>query len=261
MTISFDFTDQVVLVTGGASGLGFAIAEAFGNAGATVALNDLSSDRVEVAVRELSGGGINCRGFAADVRDSKAIQDMVDRVVAELGVPTVAIANAGIYPNTPLLEMSEEEWDRVLDTNLKGTFLTCQTVARALVSANRGGQLVTIASGAASTAFQGWSHYCASKAAVVMLTRAMALELGQHGIRVNTVLPGYIDVPEGGEHLDETYKRAARAASTIGRPGEPVDIANAVLLMTSPLASYMSGAAVTVDGGASVGRTGVRPKI
>lgn len=261
MTISFNFTDQVVLVTGGASGLGFAIAEAFGGAGAAVALNDLSSDRVEAAVRELSGDGITCRGYAADVRDSEAIRDMVDRLVAELGVPTVTVANAGIYPNTPLLELSEEEWDRVLDTNLKGTFLTCQTVARALVSANRGGQLVTIASGAASTAFQGWSHYCTSKAAVVMLTRAMALELGQHGIRVNAVLPGYIDVPEGGAHLDETYKSAARAANPIGRPGKPVDIANAVLMVASPLATYMSGVAVVVDGGASAGRMGVRPSM
>jgi len=259
--ISFDFSGQVVLVTGGASGLGFAIAEAFGSAGATVALNDLSAERVEAAVRELSGDGITCRGFAADVRDVKAVRGMVDRVVAELGGPTVTVVNAGIYPNTPFLEMSEEEWDRVLDTNLKGTFLTCQTVARALVSASQGGQMVTIASGAATTAFQGWSHYCASKAAVVMLTRAMALELGQYGIRVNTVLPGYIDVPEGGAHLDEAYKRAARAASPIGRPGEPADVANAVLMIASPLASYMSGVAITVDGGASAGRMGVYPRI
>ena len=261
MAISFDFTDQVVLVTGGASGLGFAIAEAFGSVGAIVALNDRSSERVEAAVRDLSGNGRSFRGFAADVRDGQAVQGMVNRIVSELGCPTVTVANAGIYPNTPFLEVSEEEWERVLDSNLKGTFLTCQTVARALVSAGKGGQFVTIASGAATTAFHGWSHYCTSKAAVVMLTRAMALELGPHGIRVNTVLPGYIDVLEGGAHLDETYKRAARSANPIGRPGEPADIANAVLLIASPLASYMSGVAVTVDGGASAGRMGVRPRM
>ncbi len=92
-----------------------------------------------------------------------------------------------------------------------------------------------------------------------MLTRAMALELGEHGIRVNAVLPGYIDVPEGGTHLDEAYKRAAREAIPIGRPGEPADIAGAVLLLASPLADYVNGAALTVDGGSGAGRTGVRP--
>ncbi len=260
MPITFDFTGQVVLVTGGASGLGFAISEAFGKAGATIALNDLSSDRVEAAVRELSGDGMTCRGFSADVRDAEDVHRMVDQIVTELGSPSVTVANAGIYPNTPFLEVTEDEWDRVLDTNLKGTFLTCQTVARALVSEGRTGQLVTIASGAATTAFHGWSHYCTSKAAVVMLTRAMAMELGKHGIRVNSVLPGYIDVLEGGAHLDESYKRAARAANPIGQPGEPADIANAVLMLASPLASYMNGVAVTVDGGASTGRIGVYPK-
>ncbi len=257
--IAFDFSNQTVLVTGGASGLGYAIAEAFGRAGATIALNDRAPERVVQATSALNEDGIACRGFAADVQDAEAVRGMVDRVVIELGVPTVTVANAGIYPNTPFLDMTEDEWDRVLGTNLKGVFLTCQAAARALVSARQRGQLITISSGAANTAIWGWSHYCASKAAVVMLSRAMALELGGHGIRVNAVLPGYIDVPEGGDHLDETYKRAARTAPPLGRPGEPADIARAVLLLASPLADYVSGATVTVDGGASAGRVGTRP--
>lgn len=260
MAVSFDFADQVVLVTGGASGLGFAIAEAFGRAGATVALNDRSAERVRQATATLVEAGIAAHGFAADVRDASAVRGMVDRVVSQIGVPRVTVANAGVYPNTPFLEMPEEEWDRVLDTNLKGVFLTCQTVARAMVAAGTGGQLIPIASGAANAAFWGWSHYCSSKAAVVMLTRAMALELGEHGIRVNSVLPGYIDVPEGGAHLDEAYKQAARAAIPIGRPGEPADIAQAVLLLASPLAGYVTGTAISVDGGSGAGRAGVRPK-
>lgn len=259
MAVTIDFSGQVVLVTGGATGLGFAISEAFGRAGAIIALNDLSPERVDRAVVDLSAAGIACRGYAADVRDANAVRGMVDRVVSELGVPATAVANAGIYPNTPFLDLSEEEWDRVIDINVKGVFLTCQTVARAMVAANRGGQLVAISSGAANTALWGWSHYCASKAAVVMLTKAMALELGGHGIRVNAVLPGYIDVPEGGEHLDEAYKSAARTAIPIGRSGEPADIARAVLMLASPLAGYVSGAALAVDGGSSAGRFGVRP--
>ena len=122
------------------------------------------------------------------------------------------VANAGIYPNTPFLDLSEKEWDSVLDTNLKGVFLTCQAAARVMVRTRRGGQIITMSSRAANTAYWGWAHYCTSKAAVVMLTKAMALELGEHDIRVNAVLPRYIDVEEGGRHLDEAYKNAARSA-------------------------------------------------
>ena len=260
MTATIDFSGQTVLVTGGATGLGLAIAEAFGGAGAAVALNDISPERVDAAVRGLDKRGIRCLGVAGDVRSRDEVQRLVDRVVAELGVPDVAVANAGIYPNTPFLDVSAEELNRVLDTNVKGVFLTCQAVARAMVSAERPGRLITVASGAANSAIWGWSHYCASKAAVVMLTRAMALELGRHGIRVNSVLPGYVDVPEGGAPLDEEYKEAARHSSPLGRPGDPSDVARAVLLLASPLADYINGASLAVDGGSSAGRIGVRPR-
>lgn len=223
MSIEIDFSGQTVLVTEGATGLGLAIARAFGQAGARIVLNDLTSERVEEACASLATKGIDCRGFAADMRDVAAVSDRSAHGVEAFGVPDIAVANAGVYPNTPFLELSEEEWDRVLDTNLKGVFLTCQTVAKALVAASRTGQLVVIASGAANTTVWGWSHYCASKAAVAVITRAMALELGDHGLRVNAVLPGYIDVLEGGPGLDDAYKETARADALTGRPGEPED--------------------------------------
>jgi NAD(P)-dependent dehydrogenase (short-subunit alcohol dehydrogenase family) len=253
------FDDQTLLVTGAATGLGFAIAEAFGQAGGCVALNDRDPARVDAACARLAPQGIRCSGHAADVRDAAAVQGMVDGAVTSLGVPDVVVANAGVYPNTPFLELSPDEWDRVLDTNLKGVFLTCQAAARAMVAEGRGGTIVTIASGAATVAFPGWAHYCASKAAVVMLTKAMALELGRHGIRVNAVLPGYVDVDEGGRHLDEAYKAAARTAAPLGRPGEPADVARAVLMLASPWADFVSGATLSVDGGSSSGRLGARP--
>ena len=177
MPVTFGFEGQTVLITGAATGLGFAAAEAFGQAGARVAVNDLSADRVERAYAALAGEGIDCRGFAADVRDAEAVKCMVAAVEAWAGSLDVLVANAGIYPNTPFLEIAEDEWDRVLDTNLKGVFLTCRAAARVMVRAGRGGRILMIGSGAANHAIWGWSHYCASKAAVVMLMRAMALEL------------------------------------------------------------------------------------
>lgn len=259
MPITIDLGECVVLVTGGATGLGLATCRAFGRAGARVALNDLREDATEAAVESLRQDGIDCRGYAADVRDATAIQQVVDAVERDLGRLDIVIANAGVYPNVSFLEMTGEQWDRVLDTNLKGVFLTCQAGARAIVRGGRGGQIITLSSGAANHAIWGWAHYCASKAGVVALTRSMALELAPHNIRVNAVLPGYIDVPEGGAHLAESYKGAARSAIPRGRPGEPDDIANAILLLASPLADFVTGTILVVDGGSSAGRMHLRP--
>jgi NAD(P)-dependent dehydrogenase (short-subunit alcohol dehydrogenase family) len=257
---TIDLTGQTAFITGAATGLGFAIAAELGRAGARIALNDLARERVDGACAGLTEQGVECAGFAVDVRDRSAVEAMMRGIEEHWGAPDIVIANAGIYPNTPFLEMPEEEWDRVFDINVKGTFLTCQAAARSMVAARiETGRIVVISSGAANAAIQGWSHYCASKAAVAMLARAMALELAEHGIRVNAVLPGYIDVEEGGSHLDEAYKSAARAAIPLGRPGTPQDIARAVLLLVSPLAEYISGTSLVVDGGSSTGRPGVRP--
>jgi NAD(P)-dependent dehydrogenase (short-subunit alcohol dehydrogenase family) len=256
--MQLDFSGEIVLVTGGASGLGFAIARAFGLCGATVALNDLTEDRVQAAAGRLRQEAIACRGYMTDVRDAGAVAALVTAIEDELGAPDVVVANAGLYPNTPFLEMTEAEWDRVIDTNLKGVFLICQAAARSMVRAGKAGRIVVISSTAAQRAIWGWAHYCASKAAAVMLTRAMALELGMHGIRVNAVLPGYIDVADGGRHLSLAYREGARAAASLGRPGTPDDVARGVLMLASPLAEYINGAAVVIDGGASAGPVSLR---
>jgi 3-oxoacyl-[acyl-carrier protein] reductase len=258
VSIQLGFSGEIVLVTGGATGLGFATARAFGLCGATIALNDLTADRVEAACERLRQESIACRGFMADVRDAGAVSALITAIEDEVGAPGVAVANAGLYPNTPFLDLSEAEWDRVLDTNLKGVFLVCQAAARAMVRAGNAGRIIVVSSTAAQRAVWGWAHYCASKAAAVMLTRAMALELGTHGIRVNAVLPGYIDVVEGGRHLSSAYREGARADAPLGRPGTPEDVARGVLMLASPLADYINGAAVVIDGGASAGPVGLR---
>jgi len=253
-----DFRNRIVVVTGAATGLGYAIAEAFGRAGASVAINDLTAARVNIACERLTQRGITCVGHPADVRDAGAVAGFFDRVRQDLGVPDIVVANAGLYPNTSFLGLAEAEWDRVMDTNVKGVFLVCQAAARLMV-VERKGHLIVVSSGAANRAIRGWSHYCTSKAAALMLSRAMALELGEHGIRVNAVLPGYIDVEEGGAHLADSYREAARAGNPLGRPGTPADVANAILLLASPLTAFISGAAIPVDGGASAGPVAVRP--
>ena len=258
MSADLDYSGEIALISGGATGLGFAIARAFGLCGATIALNDLTEDRVAAACELLRAETIACRGYAADVRDAEAVSTLISAAENELGAPGIVVANAGLYPNTPFLDLSEAEWDRVIDTNLHGVFLLCQAAARAMVRAGATGRIIVISSTAAQRAIRGWSHYCASKAATVMLTRAMALELGPHGIRVNTVLPGYIDVDEGGRHLSLAYRQGARAASPLGRVGTPDDVARGVLLLASPLADYISGAAVVIDGAASAGPVGLR---
>jgi 3-oxoacyl-[acyl-carrier protein] reductase len=258
MSVEIDFSGEIVLVTGGATGLGFAIARALGLCGATIGLNDLTEDRVEAACERLRQESIACRGYMADVRNADAVSALVSTLENELGTPSVVVANAGLYPDTPFLELSEAEWDRVIDTNLKGVFLTCQAAARSMVRAGKAGRIIVVSSTAAQRAIWGWSHYCTSKAAAVMLTRAMSLELGRHDIRVNAVLPGYIDVADGGRHLSLAYREGARSAASLGRPGTPEDVARGVLMLASPLAEYISGAALVIDGGASAGPIGLR---
>ena len=258
-SLSLGLSGKAALVTGASSGLGRHFAEVLATAGAKVAVAARRLDLVESvgqAIRERGGTAVAVR---MDVTARASVDEAVMEAAAALGGLDIVVNNAGVTATKPFLDVSPEEWDRVIDTNLKGVFLTCQAAARAMVAAGHGGRIVTVGSGAASTAYWGWSHYCASKAAVVMLTKAMALELGGHGIRVNAVLPGYIDVDEGGRHLDEAYKAAARAAIPLGRPGEPSDIAGTVLMLASPLAYYVSGAALAVDGGSSAGRLGSRP--
>ena len=258
MPIQIDFAGQVALVTGAATGLGLATARELGHAGARVAVIDLTAERAERAAADLRERGVEARGWAADVRDGEAMRRVTDEIAAEFGRLDVAVANAGVYPNSPFLEMSEDEWRRVIDTNLTGVFLTCRAAASAMIRAGNGGRMVTLSSGAANHAIWGWAHYSASKAGVVALTRGMALELAPHGIRVNAVLPGFIDVPEGGAALAESYRQASRAGIPL-RPGAPEDIANAVVLLASPLAGFVTGTTLVVDGGSSAGRVHLRP--
>jgi 3-oxoacyl-[acyl-carrier protein] reductase len=251
---ALDFGNHVVLVTGAGAGIGLGIARAFLDAGARVAIGDVREAPLRRAASELDAGG---RVFAQalDVRDGKSVAAFLAGAEQALGPVTVVVANAGIYPNTPVLEMTVEEWDRVMETNVRGVFLTCQAAARRMVAQGTPGKIITISSGAYVSGRPGAAHYCASKAAVVMFTKVLALELAGHRINVNCIAPGFVRVDSEVSPLTEEYVTAITRGIPWGRQGTPLDIANAALFLASPLADYVTGEVLAVNGGASAGRS------
>lgn len=247
------FGGSRVAVTGAAGGIGLAIARSFHEAGARVALADVDAARVAAAAENLGPGA---EAAAVDVRDPDQVEAWAAAIERTWGGLDVLVSNAGVYPAAPFLEMTPAAWDDVLDVNLRGTFLVCQRFARGMVARGGGGAIVTIASGSARFARVGAAHYGASKAGVVALTRAMALELAPHRIRVNAVSPGIVDVPDG-PPLAPGYREAMTAMVPAGRMGTPQDVASVVLMVADPAAAYLTGQDIRVDGGLSAGRYGI----
>ncbi len=252
-TSGFDFNDAVVVVTGAASGIGLGIAQAFHAAGGRVALGDLRKDALERAAAGLGGERI----FAdiVDVRDEKSVQAFFAGAERALGSVMIAVANAGIFPNCPVLDMSVEEWDRVMETNLRGTFLTCQAAAQSMTTGGRSGKIITISSGAYASARLGGSHYCASKAGIVMFTKVLAMELAERRINVNCIAPGYINTKLDTAPVDTDFQNAMLRNIPWGRFGTPAEIAQAALYLASSAADYVTGEVLAVNGGAFAGRT------
>jgi NAD(P)-dependent dehydrogenase (short-subunit alcohol dehydrogenase family) len=244
----------VVLVTGAGAGIGFGIARAFHAAGARVALGDFRESALQRAASRLAGSD-RVLTRRVDVRDAASVAAFVAETERALGAVTVAVANAGIYPNTPVLEMTQEEWDRVMETNVRGVFLTCQAAARRMVAHKTRGRIITLASGAAYSGRLGAAHYCASKAGVVMFTKVLALELAPRGINVNAISPGLIEVEGEVSPLSREYVDALTRSIPAGRIGTPEDIAHAALFLASPYADWVTGEVFGINGGSSAGRT------
>jgi NAD(P)-dependent dehydrogenase (short-subunit alcohol dehydrogenase family) len=249
-----DFGGHTVLVTGAATGIGYGIAEAFHAAGARVALGDLDETRLARAAERL---GRSPRVFShpVDVRDAASVEKLFAAAAQALGPVTVAVANAGIYPNCPVVEMTVEEWDRVMETNMRGVFLTCQAAARSMVARGAGGKIVTLASGAAFSGRKGAAHYCASKAGVVMFTKVLAMELGPHHVNVNCIAPGLVTVDRDPSQVSDEYVKTLVGNIPWGRAGTPADIARAALFLASADADFITGETLSVDGGSGTGRT------
>ena len=240
---------RVALVTGAQQGIGRATAIALARAGADVALNYLDDlAATEKAAAEIRGLGRRAVVVQGDVSRAAEVDAMVAAVGRGLGVPDILVNNAGIYPRSAFLELAEREWDAVLGVNLKGSFLCAQAVARALVAAARRGAIVNIASQAIRGAPLG-VHYTASKGGVVAMTRAMALALASHGIRVNAVAPGTTDTAQPRyEHSEAAMAEISRAVP-LGHMAAPEDIADVIVFLASDAARHITGETVHANGG------------
>lgn len=245
----FDLRGKKALVTGASSGIGRKVALAYAEAGAEIALVARSLDVLEVLAGEIAAAGGKAVPIACDVTRQDQVSAMVDRMTAELGGIDIAVCNAGIVSVTPMLDMSVQEFERIQSTNVTGVFLTAQAAARAMVAQGRGGSIITTASmsGHIVNIPQQVGHYCTSKAAVIHLTKAMAVEFAPHNIRVNSISPGYI-MTELVEPLAE-YHRLWEPKIPMGRIGRPEELNGLYLYLASAASSYMTGSDLVIDGG------------
>ena len=246
----FDVEGQVALVTGAARGLGRAVALALADAGADVALGlrDLAGDAGLVA--EIEATGRRVLPVQCEVSDIGQVQAAVDAVVARFGRLDVLVNNAGVGPENDALDVNEEDFDRTVAVNLKGTFFTCQAAGR-VMSRQGGGRIVNMGSQAGAVALPGESVYCMTKAAIAHLTKCLAVEWGRHGVNVNCVAPTFVRTDGTEQALSDPAFEAdvVERIAALHRIGQPMDVAGAVLYLCSPAASLVTGHTLLVDGG------------
>ena len=240
-------TDKIALVTGATRGIGRAIAIQLGKQDATVIGTATSKEGADQISAYLAEAGLKGKGIVLEVRDAEQLNDTLATIAKEFGAITVLVNNAGITRDNLTMRMGDDEWDAVIDTNLKAVFRLSRGVMRGMMKA-RFGRIVNITSVVGYSGNAGQANYCAAKAGVAGMSRSLARELGSRNITVNCVAPGFI-ATDMTHALDEKQKEAMLASIPLGRAGTPEDIAGAVSFLVSPAAAYVTGTTVHVNGG------------
>lgn len=248
----FDLEGETAFVSGASSGLGHRFALTLARAGARVALGARRLDRLEALAREIEGFGGRAMCFALDVTDAASVEAAVDGAETELGALTVVVNNAGVARPKPAVKHTMEDYDFIIDTNLKGAWLVATAAGRRMIAHGRGGAIVNIASLAAFKVLPGLSVYAMSKAGVVQMTKALALEWARHDIRVNAIAPGFVET-----EMNSAYFQTDQGRDDIGRTlrrrlGGPEALDGTMLLLASRASDYLTGTVVTVDDGQSL---------
>ncbi len=245
----FTVTDKVAIVTGASTGIGYGSALALAHAGADVVVTSRSLERVEPVAAEIRQMGRRALPLTLEVTSLDSIDAMVKRTVEHFGRIDILVNNAGINIPEPALDVTEEHWDRVLDTNLKGLFFCAQRVGRVMV-AQGGGKIINIASQMGFVGGRLRAAYCSSKGGVVQLTKVLAIEWARYGVNVNGVAPTFIKTPFTARMFeDEAFSQEVLRNIPLGRIGEVEDVLGAILFLASPAADLITGHTVLVDGG------------
>ncbi len=246
------FDGEIALVTGASSGLGRHFATTLAGAGARVAVAARRKDLLDALVGEIEDAGGSAFAVTLDLTDSVSVADAVAAVETDFGPVDILVNNAGIAIDKPIFETTEQDWDLVLDTNLKGAWLMAREVASRMAETARGGSIVNIASILGLTATPRVHGYAAAKAGLIHLTGTLAVELARHAIRVNAIAPGYVITDINREFLEGDAGAKLMKRIPMRRFATPADLDGPLLLLASSAGGYMTGAVVTVDGGISL---------
>jgi NAD(P)-dependent dehydrogenase (short-subunit alcohol dehydrogenase family) len=245
----FDLSGKVALVTGASGGLGLHFARTLSGAGAKVALAARRADRLEANVATIKEARGEAVAVAMDVTEPESVERAVAEVVDRLGPATIVVNNSGVASTQTALDLDPADWDRILDTNTKGAWLVARAAVRKLIEAGQSGSIINIASILGLRVAGRVAPYTTSKAALIQLTKALALEWARHRIRVNAIAPGYVETDLNRDFLTSDAGKAIAARIPQRRFGRPEDLDGALLLLASDASAYMTGSTIVADGG------------